>query len=462
MNFFELILKQIRQRSLSTILTVFSIALGVGLAIAIIVLHREGQHVFGQTDYGYQIIVGPKASSLQLVVNTVYHIDKSPGNVKWEVLETLRKDPNFRADVKQAIPQCVGDSYNGQPIVGTVPQFFGYDDAGKRIENTEDDPNRRFTYRPGQSFEIAAGRIFNNDKFEAVIGSDVSAKTGLKLGDTFQATHGFPQPGAQPDVHKEKWTVVGVLKPTHTAADKCVWIGLTSFYTIFEHAEAEIQRNQLRTGEKMGASGGEDEGKKHYTVSPDGIITLDPDVMAGREISAILVKTRGSFNAMRMLTTVNILPDVMAVSPAVVMRDFFSNFLEGPVTLLLVISCLVTVVAAVGILTTIYNSVAARSREIAILRALGATKTRILFLISVEAAFVGAVGGAIGFVLGHAMCAVGSGYLARTLGEPINWVKVGPEELLYLVAVVVIAFIAGLVPALKAYKTPVAVNLVAL
>jgi hypothetical protein len=34
-------------------------------------------------------------------------------------------------------------------------------------------------------------------------------------------------------------------------------------------------------------------------------------------------------------------------------------------------------------------------------------------------------------------------------------------ELLYAVAVVILAVLAGLVPAVKAYKTPVATNLVA-
>lgn len=463
MNFFELIIKQLRQRFLSTVLTVFSIALGVGLAIAIIVLHREGQHVFGQTDYGYEVLAGVKGSGLQLTVNTVYHIDTSPGNIKWSVYENLTKQRVFHADVKQAIPQCVGDSYKGLPIIGTTSQFFGYDAEGKRVENTDEDPNRRFEYRPGQSFEIADGKILDDKKFEAVLGSDVTAKAGLKVGDIFQATHGFPQPGQTPDIHQEKWKVVGILAPTHTAADHCVWVGLTSFYTIFEHANAEIEREMLRRGENPATrpKADDDDDTKHYHLDADGRILLDQNVLDARELSAILIKTRGGFNAMNLIYNLNLQPDVMAVSPAVVMRDFFSNFLDGPVKLLLVISALVTVVAAVGILTTIYNSVAARTREIAILRALGATRTRILVLISIEAATVGAVGGVIGFFLGHGLCAFGSAYLSKTLGEPINWISFGREEIYYLIAVVIIAFIAGLVPALKAYNTPVATNLVA-
>ena len=40
---------------------------------------REGAALFAQTDFGYEIIVGPpKGSPLQLTLNTVYHIDQSP------------------------------------------------------------------------------------------------------------------------------------------------------------------------------------------------------------------------------------------------------------------------------------------------------------------------------------------------------------------------------------------------
>ena len=62
MNLFQLILKQARQRSLSTVLTILSITLGVGLAIAILVLQRESQGLFGQTDYGYEVLAGVKGS----------------------------------------------------------------------------------------------------------------------------------------------------------------------------------------------------------------------------------------------------------------------------------------------------------------------------------------------------------------------------------------------------------------
>src|SRR5204863_1496346 len=120
------------------------------------------------------------------------------------------------------------------------------------------------------------------------------------------------------------------------------------------------------------------------------------------KVSAVLVKSRGGFQVQQLMYNLNNSPlPVMAVNPASVMREFFNTFLRGSTLLLLAVSALVSVVAAVGILVSIYNSVSARRKEIAILRALGATRYRVLALICVEAGLIGLVGGFLGLVAGH-------------------------------------------------------------
>ena len=148
------------------------------------------------------------------------------------------------------------------------------------------------------------------------------------------------------------------------------------------------------------------------------------------------------------------------MNPAQVMRSFFDNFLKGSTAALLMISALVTIVAAVGILVSIYNSVAARKREIAILRALGATRGRVLAIICLEAALIGLGGAVLGLIIGHGAAAVGSVWLRSFLGQGIGWAVVDSYELLYFAGVVILAALAGLVPAAAAYNTPVATNLV--
>jgi putative ABC transport system permease protein len=389
----------------------------------------------------------------------------------------------YRADIRFAFPVAVGDSYKGRRIMGAVPQMFGfsddgspeegYDATGKLLSGYEDpniqpdarDPNKKVAgealeLRPRQKFHLAQGRMFHGSKFEAVIGADIQKLTGLKLGDQFQATHGMPTPDQTQDVHAEKWTVVGVLERTHTAMDGVLFIPLTSFYTIFEHGEGELDREWLRKGWNPATRPKADEDQtKHYTMNPDGTIKLElpPDAL---EVSAVFVKARGDFNAGHLIYNVNLRDDMMAVSPADTMQTFYDTFFAGSSMVLLLIAILVTVVAAVGILVSIYNAVSARLREIAILRALGATRTKVLALICLEAGLIGLMGSLLGIGVGHALAAGGSGFLRSLLGQGINWWSVHWYEWAYMGAVTLLAVVAGLVPALKAYRTPVATNLV--
>ena len=78
-----------------------------------------------------------------------------------------------------------------------------------------------------------------------------------------------------------------------------------------------------------------------------------------------------------------------------------------------------------------------------------------------KADFIGIVGGICGLIIGHLLGALGSVFLKSLLGQGINWVRVDQWELLYLAGVSILAALAGLVPALSAYRTPVATNLVA-
>src|SRR6476620_4021119 len=134
MNLFQLILKQMRQRALGTALTLLSVLLGVALAVSILLMRRAGASLFGQTDFGYDVLAGVgKGSPLQLTLNTVYHIDASPGPVPYWVYETLNTQDrpprgssefSYNAHVRTAVPIAVGDTYTGRPIVGTPPKML--------------------------------------------------------------------------------------------------------------------------------------------------------------------------------------------------------------------------------------------------------------------------------------------------------------------------------------------------
>jgi putative ABC transport system permease protein len=455
MNLFQLVIKNMRQRALSTWLTLMSVMLGVALATSIMILRREAGNLFGQKDYGYEVLVGKKGSGTQLVMNTVYHLDVSPGNIPYSLYRDMLNPTKYRPFVKIAVPYVVGDTLNGKyRIVGTATKLFGVDEDGNPLPDSD-----VLEYRPGHHYELADGKVFGPQKFEAVLGADIPRLTGLKIGDKFRATHGMPRPDETPDIHPEIWTVVGVLKPTHTANDHVVFIPYKSLYTIGEHAAGLKAQWYIAQGLPPPPPAADPDDIPVYVLHPDGTFQLlVPEEMW--EVSAILIKARSGFTAQALMYRLNNGDIAQAVNPASVMREFFDTFLAGPTLVLLLIALLVTIVAGVGILVSIYNSVSARLREIAILRALGATRSKVLVLICFESALIGLVGGILGIIVGHVFGAVASIYTNEYIGQGINWLATDRFEWIYLGVVVVIATVAGLFPALKAYRTPVATNLV--
>ena len=451
MNLFKIVIKNMRQRALATWLTGTSVALGVALAVAILLIKQGVQQRFEQGTLGYEMVVGAKGSPLQLVLNTVYNLDISPGNISWKLFEQLRDDER----VKLAVPFSVGDNYHGFRIVGTTDAFF-----------------KDFEFEPGRKPELAAGRIFNfseaalksafqeaeqrakereakergeevkpmpepasNTKerpFEAVIGSTVASETGLQIGQTFIAAHGV-QPSAEAKEHTENpWTVVGILAPTHTACDRAIYINLDSFY--------HIEGHELR-----------------QPTAPAKVEEKDNDPDPG-QISSIVLKLRSPIHAFPLYRELNDRQDAMAAFPAAEIRKLF-DIVGNIDRLLLAQAILILVVAGVAIAVSIYNSMSERRREIAILRALGARRATIFSIVLLEAVTICLVGSAVGLIGGHLIVAAANGALYKASGFVIPAFHIAVLEWYILGVAVVLGALSGLGPAWGAYRTDVARNL---
>src|SRR3989344_6370847 len=120
MTLARIILNNTRQRFLSAVLTSLSVAVGVALMIAILTIKIVSQERLRLGYSGFDLVVGSKGSPLQLVLNVIYHLDTSPGNIPFSVYEKLKKDPR----VKFVVPFSVGDNYQGFRIVGTTDSFL--------------------------------------------------------------------------------------------------------------------------------------------------------------------------------------------------------------------------------------------------------------------------------------------------------------------------------------------------
>ena len=112
--------RSLRQHFLSTFVTAFSVALATGLVLAVLVINSQSLSAFRGGQKGFDAVLGARGSELQLVLNTIYHLETSPGNIPWSLYQTIKKDRR----IALAIPYAVGDSYKGYRIVGTSDEIF--------------------------------------------------------------------------------------------------------------------------------------------------------------------------------------------------------------------------------------------------------------------------------------------------------------------------------------------------
>ncbi len=146
-----------------------------------------------------------------------------------------------------------------------------------------------------------------------------------------------------------------------------------------------------------------------------------------------------------------------AVAPIGEITRLFDT-LVGPLTYLLFgLAVLIVVVSGIGIMVSIYNSMSERRHEIAVMRALGAHRGKIMAIVLAESILLALSGGLCGWLLGHALLGALSPWIEGTTGVSVGFLQFAPQyELILIPGLIVLASLVGFLPALSAYRTDVA------
>lgn len=413
MNTFQIAWGYLWNRKFITFLTVLSVALGVALISSVLTLRQETERRFVEEGQAFDAVVGAKGSPLQLVLMAVYFMDSPTGNIRWSEYEKVR-DHEW---VTAAFPISMGDSFRNARIVGTMPELF---------EHTWTSPASGEVTRP---FTIADGRVFEKP-FEAVIGSFVASDAGLKLGTQFLSSHG----GAEHEEHP--YTVVGIFEPSGTPNDHAIFCDLESVWLSHPHEDDE---DEAVAGNGADAHAGGDD-------------------LEEREITAVLInlgspawrfKFRDEFKD----------STVQAAIPIMEIQKMFRQFLSTVQTILMSVAYLVVVVSSISIMIGLYMSIQMRRRDLAVMRALGAGAGDIFGAVILEAIFVTLLGVGLGWLLGNAGTWALSLYLTREYGLVIRSFTLSYAEIRAFSVVVMVGYVAGVVPAVQAYRRDVAKDL---
>lgn len=134
----------------------------------------------------------------------------------------------------------------------------------------------------------------------------------------------------------------------------------------------------------------------------------------------------------------------------------FTTIIDGIVLVLNAFAIIALLAAAFGIVNTLFMSVQERTREIGLMKAMGMGSGRVFSLFSIEAAFLGLLGSAIGaglaMLAGTAVSTALSGGLLADL-PGLTLIAFDPVSILTIIVLVMgIAFLAGTLPAARAAK----------
>lgn len=395
----KIAVKGLRSRALSSVVTAGSMALSVCLLLLVWAFKSEAERSFASADGGFDAVLGPRGSELQIVLNALYHLDESPGLLKKSDYEQIKGHPAVAA----AYPIAVGDNYQGIRLVGTVPEYL-----------TE------HSFRRGERFEIAGeGRVFSEAKLEAVVGGLAAQRLGLEKGDTFHPYHGLQyEPSAR---HEELYTVVGILELTGTPADRVIWIPVAGIQNMEGHAAA-----------------------------------------AADSVSAVLVKFKpGARTAGFQLSMLyNRQGDRLTLAwPASqsVLRLF--DKLSWFDLALRAIAVLVALIAAAGVMATLYNAMSERRRDIALWRALGARRRVVFGIATMESMGISLAGLIGGFGLYLLFGSFAADFVREQAGVSLGLLTPNDAFWAVPIGVLLIGFLAGLAPAIKAYSVDVTKDL---
>jgi len=378
------------------------------------------------------MIVGAKGSPLQLVLNSVYLISRPIENISWDFYEQFqpadrRRDGQagtFAGSVKTAVPICMGDYLRGYRVVGTNAAYFD-----------------TLTFGNGQPFVFGAGHNFRDDDFfGGVLGAEVARTLGLKVGDAFAPTH-----GADDGLVHDPFVVRGVLARTDTPIDRGVYVNMEGFY--------------LQEGHAKLVEGAEPPPKQTPGDTASG--SPEPLPPEQREVTAILVETASlpglppELMAMGLKQAINEGREGQAAEPIREIRQLLDIFVRPLELLLLLVTVLVVVVSAIGILVSMVGSSLERSRDVAVMRALGARRGHVLATVLIEAILLAVGGGLAGWALGHAVVAAVGPLITTGAGVTAGFFSFSPAELLLVPFLILLAVAAALLPAISAYRTDV-------
>jgi putative ABC transport system permease protein len=397
-DIFSLSFDALEDGKVRTLLTVLMVVLGSSLVVVLNGL-SAGQAAFLESQFS------------SLAANVIY------------VSSGLHSYHGSSSQASIIINNAVLSKISTLPYVQTVvPEYLGsveLDTQGEtqHVSVTAMDPTKLTVILPNLQY-VDGSIVRPDDRSAVLVGDTIANPPGVStpfivLGQTIKLTSSYTDASGKPATEVMNYIVSGIMQPSgNTRIDDSIIISLD--------AGNQLLRKSTKYDQLVVAA-----------VSPDYVDTVQ------QEITTQYGKTLG-------VTTPSA---IMAIT---------QRASSGNAAFTLMVGIIALVVGAVGIVTTLYNSVTERIREIGTMKAIGAQNSDILQLFIVEASLIGVIGASLGLIIG-----MGAGYVLSmftTTNVPgsgsvhIHPIYVLTDLLKVWVLSVTLSLAAGIYPAWKASR----------
>ena len=405
----SLLLKSMRSRIIPTSLVTISLMASMVLLLSIERIQQGAEEGFNQSISGVDAIIGPRSSSIELVLYTVFHLGRPTNNITTKTVN----DVKLRGDISWLVPIALGDSHKGFRVVATEPNYFEH-----------------IKYANGQPLVFSKGVAFA-ELSETVLGSDVAEKLSYRVGSKIQITHGSVESiGSKHDDFS--FVVTGILNKTGTPIDQAIFLDLKGY-------------ELLHLGWKSG--------KKIFNLDDINLSSLPEDALIPKTVTAAFIGLKSKLTLFNFSKNIREYPKeaISAVIPGIALSELWSivGLVDKGFQLL---SWIIIAISLIAMITLIIASLDNRKQEMTIYRANGASPKFLAMMVLCESLVIGltAIVGAIILVTIVTYFATAQLNLALGISPSFEWISMG--EITVFSFILLAGALSSLIPAVMVFR----------
>jgi len=438
-NLFRLALKNIRSRRTRSWLTILGVLVGVTAVVALLSIGTGVQEAVLQQfeDIGYDIIVispagaagqargamggfmpdSTQAGTGRFAQQTATQpsTTSSGGTFSPEALgsptsDDATADQNLEA-IRDKLRSAASTSLDTELLLTQVPQLIEAGTLGTQIQPIETATTSGFLRVSTPSldfleafpsvlggFDIESGTFFTNTmENQVIVGARSAELLQMGIGDSIS-------------INSIPFTVVGILESSDQSSE-----------------EEEVNDGALSSqglAQNLGTGNSADLVLSGLTNTDDSLFVLSErasEVLVSRAMSAVTItRVEAGASISEAKDAINVAIGLQESSGTPISIQEVADEIQGTLslieTVLASIAAVALIVGGVGLMNTMYTAVLERTREIGILKSVGARDGQVMTLFLVDSGLMGLIGGVLGLILGSTLSLLGSRLLGPSLG----------------------------------------------